>query len=108
MKRRSFALPAETESKLGEIQNLKGHRTPSEALRWAIDVCYERTLYKTQADLLDELRIRLAKIDAMLRFQLVETVKLHTPQVQASQEYLAKLNKEIGDYVQRVIEESDL
>ena len=108
MKRRSFALPAVTESKLEDIKTLKNQNTMAEAMRYAIDFCSERILYKNQTDLLDELRIGISKIDVVLRFLLIEAVKTHGGQTnsgKAVQQYLATLNEEIAEYLQQTIEE---
>lgn len=98
MKRRSFSLSGEIESKLIEIQQVKRLNNLSEAMRFSIDKVHEELLFQPPTELVSTVE----KNAILLRYLLIEVCKTHGGKRQISQpvkDYLALLNKEISEHI---------
>jgi len=104
MKRRSFAIPGEIESKLTEIKQLKKLDNTSEAMRFCVDHTYENLLFQPPAELISTLE----KNSILLRYLLIEVIKIHGGKTQISEtskKYLKHINTEISEHIKRKIGE---
>jgi len=98
MKRRSFALPGETESKLVEIKQLKSLDNISESFRYCVDHTYENLLFQSPTELISIME----KNSILLRYLLIEIVKVHGGKTQVSEnakKYLQHINTEIHEHI---------
>lgn len=105
MRRRSFQLSQEIFWKLENIQSFQNHDNISESVRFCIDYAYEALCLGVSGNQSEQLSELIEKNNLVLRFILIELVKMHEGKVQPlsdnSKEYLKALKRQMQDYLEK-------
>ena len=104
MKRRSFQLSHEIFWKLESVRSFQSHDNVSETVRFCIDYTHAAICVGPANEKPDGLSGLVEKNNLMLRFILIELVKMHEGQVKplsdTSRQYLKELKQQMQDYLE--------
>ncbi len=105
MKRRSFQLSEECRWRLQNIQSFQNHANVSQTVRFCIDFAYEAVCAGTSEEQPEGLSEVAQKNNLILRFILIELVKMHEGEVkplsEAGKEYLKELKQQMQHYLEK-------
>ena len=105
MKRRSFQLSQESFWKLESIRSLQEDDNLSQTLRFCIDFAYEAICLNSATKPSEELAGLVEKNNVILRFILIELVKMHDGQLQplsdSSRQYHKELKQQMQNYLEK-------
>lgn len=102
--RRSFVVPPEIDEMMRQIQEAQRLANPSEAFRFCVAFTFERLSQPEPTTKDGQLLTLFKKNNALLRYLLIEVIKIHDGNEslsQQGQQYLKKLVQEIKSYHQK-------
>lgn len=109
--RRSFVVPPEIDQALAQIQEAQGLDNPSEAFRFCVAFTFKHLSEPPPAppDPDERLLALVTKNHTLLRYLLIEVIKIHQGRESLSEperDYLNRLVNEIKNYYQKILKEN--
>ena len=109
--RRSFVVPPEIDQAVAQIQEAQGLDNPSEAFRFCVAFTFKHLSQPPPVPPPPDERLLalVTKNHTLLRYLLIEVIKIHQGKESLSEperDYLNRLVREIKDYYQKILKEN--